>query len=326
MNEWLEFVSAHPPANPNAALAMTAMAEHRLLQVTGRDAQKFLQGQLSCDLRRLEQQDVLFGAHCNPKGRMISSATIAQTGETSIGLRVRANIAEPALAALHKYIVFSKAAITPATRVTIALLGDLTLLDDDRAAAHSLGDLPAPGKFMARDDLTLVHHASGLLEVWAEPVRAQELWQQLSPLTAAASPNALNRHWVEQGIAEVQAATAETFIPQMLNYHLIDGVSFKKGCYTGQEIVARMQYRGQLKKHTYRISGEVSEGPQVGEDLVCASNPEKVAATVVASAADAVGWTGLVVATGDIRDSEAELVSRDSGAKFRWDALPYAIS
>lgn len=319
MNEWLKFVSTHPPTNPKASLAMTAMLDHRLLQVAGRDGMTFLQGQLTCDLRRLEQQEVLFGAHCNAKGRMISSAVLANTDDKSIGLRLHASLAEPALAALKKYIVFSKATITAADRVAIALLGDT-------AAAQPLGTLPEPGHFAIRDDLTLVHHASGLLEIWAEPEPAMALWQQLSPLTAPADTDALNRHWVEQGIAEVQAATMEEFIPQMLNYHLIDGVSFKKGCYTGQEIVARMHYKGQLKKHTYRITGTVSEGPEVGEDLMCASDPQKVAGTVVAGANGVAGWTGLVVATSSLYESETAVVATSSGAKFGWDALPYAIT
>lgn len=318
MNEWLEFVSTHTPTNSGASLAMAAMREHRLLQVAGRDANTFLQGQLTCDLRRLEQHEVLFGAHCNAKGRMISSAVLAGMDDATIGLRVRANIAEPALAALKKYIVFSKATIAATDLVAIALLGDI-------AAAHPLGDLPRRGHSISRDGLTLLHHPSGLLEIWAAPQRATALWQQLLPLTAAADTDDLNRHWVEHGIAEVQAATAEEFIPQMLNYHLIDGVSFKKGCYTGQEIVARMQYRGQLKKHVYRIAGTVSDGPAVGEELVSINEPEKAVATVVAGADSATGWTGLVVTTSEIYEAKTTLIGKNSGAKFEWVPLPYAI-
>ena len=298
---------------------MTAMLDHRLLQVAGRDGMTFLQGQLTCDLRRLEQQEVLFGAHCNAKGRMISSAVLANTDDKSIGLRLHASLAEPALAALKKYIVFSKATITAADRVAIALLGDT-------ATAKPLGELPERGRFAIRDGLTLVHHTSGLLEIWAEPARAMALWQQLCPLTAPADTTSLSRHWVEQGIAEVQAATMEEFIPQMLNYHLIDGISFKKGCYTGQEIVARMHYKGQLKKHTYRITGTGSDGPEVGEELMCASDPQKVAGKVVAGAKEAAGWTGLVVATSSLYESETALIATSSGAQFGWDALPYAIT
>lgn len=318
MNEWLEFVSNQPPQNAKADLRMAAMLDHRLLQVAGRDVMTFLQGQLTCDLRRLDLQEVILGAHCNAKGRMISSEVLARLDETSIGLRLRANIAEPALAALKKYIVFSKASIIAADLVAIALLGDASEMS-------CLGEIPERGHSASRDGFTLLHHPSGLLEIWTSPTRAMTIWQALLPHSAAMDTYDLNRHWVENGITEVQAATTEEFIPQMLNYHLIDGVSFKKGCYTGQEIIARMQYRGQLKKHTYRIRSELSEGPSVGEELVTENEPEKTAAIVVASANGAAGWTGLVVATSEIYEARPTLIGKNSGAKFEWASLPYAI-
>jgi folate-binding protein YgfZ len=317
MNEWLEFVSTHTASNPSAAATLTAMPEHRILQVKGRDAAKFLQGQLTCDVRRLEQQDVLLGAHCNPKGRMISSFFLAQIDADTIGLRVRANIAEPALAALKKYIVFSKAEITQTEKVGFALIG------------HPVSGLPArlpePGKSVIGDGFTLLHHTSGLLEIWAESARAMELWQQLLPSVTVVPSQHLERHWVEWGVAEVQAATAEEFIPQMFNYNLVDGISFKKGCYTGQEIVARMHYKGQSKKHLYRIVSDAAEGPAVGAELGTTEDPQKTAAMVVASAQDAAGWTGLVVTTDEVRTREMALEDKNSGAKFTWSELPYAI-
>lgn len=317
MNEWLEFVSTHTVSNPSAAATLTAMPEHRILQVKGRDAAKFLQGQLTCDTRRLEQNDVLLGAHCNPKGRMISSFFLAQIDADTIGLRVRANIAEPALAALKKYIVFSKAEITQTEKVGFALIGDPV----SGLPAH----LPAAGKSTSGDGFTVLHHTSKLLEVWAEPARAMELWRQLLPNVTVGSIQSLERFWVEQGIAEVQAATAEEFIPQVFNYDLVDGISFKKGCYTGQEIVARMHYKGQSKKRLYRIAGDAVEGPAVGAALGITADPQKAVAMVVASAQDTAGWTGLVVATDEIRTHEIALEDKTSGAKFSWSELPYAI-
>lgn len=317
MNEWLEFVATHPSINPAATATMMAMPEHRILQVKGRDATTFLQGQLTCDLRRLEQQELLLGAHCNPKGRMISSLVLARTAADTIGLRVRANIAEPALAALKKYIVFSKAEITPTELVGLALLCD--------QATDLPIQLPPRGQFTADDGLTLLHHTSGLVEIWAKPARAMALWRQLLPVVCATPAGTLERHWVENGIAEVQAATAEEFIPQMFNYHLIDAISFKKGCYTGQEIVARMHYKGQLKKHLYRITGTTAEGPVVGAELGSEEEPQKTAALVVASAQGPSGWTGLVVATDEIRANAAALTDHDSTIKFSWAELPHGL-
>jgi folate-binding protein YgfZ len=130
---------------------------------------------------------------------------------------------------------------------------------------------------------------------------------------------------VEKGVAEVQAASSEEFVPQMLNYHLIDGVSFKKGCYTGQEIIARMQYRGQLKKHTYPMGGEQPIDLAVGATLVSTADVEKPVATVIASAPSDQDWRGLVVVNGDIQASEACLLDKKTGLKLAWLPLPYAI-
>ncbi|MCR6651617.1 MAG: folate-binding protein [Cellvibrionaceae bacterium] len=316
MNEWLEFVSAHSPTHrTDVSTIMMAMPEHRILQVKGRDAATFLQGQLTCDLRRLEQKELLLGAHCNPKGRMISSLVLARTEADTVGMRVRANIAEPALAALKKYIVFSKATISQTEQVGIALLGDFPELPVP---------LPPPGSFAAGSGLTLLHHKSGVLEIWAEPAQAMALWQQLLPSVNTAPTTRLERHWAEHGIAEVQAATAEEFVPQMFNYHLVDAISFKKGCYTGQEIVARMHYKGQLKKHLYRILGEAADGPVVGAELVTGDESEKAVAIVVASAPGPAGWTGLVVTTDEIRSSGAALQGKNSNTKLTWSELPYA--
>jgi folate-binding protein YgfZ len=324
MSTWLDFLSTqnysrngHPDPAPEHP-RLIPMTEHRLLQVTGPDAVKFLQGQVTCDLRRLEQQDHLLGAHCNAKGRMISSFTLAGLdGGEAIGLRLRGNLADAALAALRKYIVFSKARIEASTLVPLAILGNLGGLP--------IAALPATGKYLALNDGTaILRHADDHLELWAPETAAPGLWQSLIPTCFPADPYWLERLQVERGLAEVQALTAEEFVPQMFNYHLVDGVSFKKGCYTGQEIVARMQYRGQLKKHTYCLHCEQPLDLDVGATLVAADD-EKNLATVVAAASGPEGWLGLVVANSETQENEAFLRDKKTGAKLHWLPLPYAI-
>jgi folate-binding protein YgfZ len=298
---------------------LVPMTRHRLLQVTGQDAVKFLQGQVTCDLRRLSQQEHLLGAHCSAKGRMISGFTLANIdqGET-LGLRLRANLVDKALDSLRKYIVFSKARIDTASLVPLAILGTLKNLP--------FASLPGVGKSLGLGETVLLRHAEAHLEIWTPENAAQKLWLELSSLCTPASPYHLERRWVEQGLAEVQMASAEEFVPQMFNYHLIDGVSFKKGCYTGQEIIARMQYRGQLKKHTYAISSAQPLDLELGATLVGAgADAEKTLATVVAAAPGANNWRGLVVTNSETQENEAYLVEKKTGAKLAWLPLPYAI-
>jgi len=324
MSNWFDFLAPFPPGNPSPNTDQTSdrprlisMIAHRILQATGPDAVKFLQGQVTCDLRRLEQQDHLLGAHCNAKGRMISSFTLAGCGQDGLGLRLRANLADKALAALRKYIVFSKARMDIAPLAPLAILGPLTNLP--------FPTLPLPGKSLILDKAVLLRHAENHLEIWTPELTVEQLWQRLVPLCVPTGCHELDRLWVERGVVEVQAASSEEFVPQMLNYHLIDGVSFKKGCYTGQEIIARMQYRGQLKKHTYLVGGEQGMDLEVGATLVSAENLEKPLATVVASATSTQDWRGLVVANSDIQESEALLLDKKTGLKLAWLPLPYAI-
>lgn len=324
MSNWFDFLAPNLSAETYPTFntvpdrpCLIPMALHRILEVTGPDAIKFLQGQVTCDLRRLEQLDHLLGAHCNAKGRMINSFSLAACGEGRLGLRLRANLADKALTALRKYIVFSKARVDFASLASITILGPLSNLP--------FANLPIIGKSLLLNDAVLLRHADEHLEIWTPETTAKQLWQQLSSVCIPASIYELERQWVERGLAEVQEASSEEFVPQMFNYHLLDGVSFKKGCYTGQEIIARMQYRGQLKKHTYRVGCEQMLDLKVGDTLVGQGDLEKPLATVVASAPGARDWSGLVVAHNETRETEAFLVDKKTAAKLAWLSSPYAI-
>lgn len=331
MDRWLDFLTrqgaiwqngeltsfADEPPAPSARLV--PLLEHRLLTVEGPDAAKFLQGQLTCDVRRLEQNQILLGAHCNPKGRMISSFVIAASGPERITLRVRSSIAAQAKAALQKYIVFSKAKIKEEASIPVAVLG----LGSDLSA---LSELPQAGcSATAEPGRKVLHHNSQYVELWLSEEQAEVVWPQLAQSCSPSGTAWFNLHQVRAGLAEVQATTQEEFIPQMFNYHLVDAISFKKGCYTGQEIVARMQYRGQTKKHTYHaaVAGQV-EVP-VGTKLVSLGDSNANLGTVVASGRTHDASEILVVTTADVASASEVAAGLESPAKLEWLPLPYAI-
>lgn len=330
MQHWLDFISqqgapwpARPLEHPDCHLI--PMTAFKLITVTGPDATSFLQGQCTCDIRRLEQQEILLGAHCNPKGRMMSSFTVARTSPESITLRVRADLADACLAHFKKYLVFAKAAIALDTRIALALLGQKP---EPGSSPPVLGELPHPGQFRTLPEwqATLLHHRDGLAELWLEPEQAQTLWPHLLVSHCPGSSATLELHWVRQGLVHVEAATQEAFLPQMFNYQILDGISFKKGCYTGQEIVARMQYRGQLKKHTYRAVTPETVTIAVGTPLVSEQTQDKTAATVVASATSSEGCEVLAVATEETAE-QGHLVFKQGETQINltWAPLPYAI-
>jgi len=200
------------------------MPHYALLKISGPDALKFLQGQCTCNFMELEAAHWLRGAHCNPKGRILFSFVASKLDDESIGLRVPADVAEDALADLKKYIVFSKA--TAQIESSIAIYG---VIDN----SIPLDNLQAS---------TIIDHGAGLQEMWLTKTSHSGI--ELNPTQA--------RQWdiryMSLGFIDVDKRLRANFLPQDLNYDLSGAVNFKKGCYTGQEIVARMHYRGSAKK------------------------------------------------------------------------------
>lgn len=245
---------------------ISALPYWSFLQIAGLDSSKFLQGQLTCDIAGASETHATPGAHCTPKGRMLSSFWIARRDPQTYWLRVRADIAAGATAALAKYIVFSKAKISKQEQLLA-----LGLNGPDAAAAIKAfgGNLPAGmnGVVSTAGGLIVQLDEAGLrFEAWLPEDEAIALWQSCKNF-ATVNPDFWRWLDIRAGLASVSAGTVEAFIPQMLNYEQIGGISFTKGCYTGQEIVARTQYRGQVKRHLVRA--EVSAAaPAPGSDIV----------------------------------------------------------
>jgi folate-binding protein YgfZ len=222
-----------------------------VLQIAGPDSAKFLQGQLTCDIAAATPAQALPGAHCTPKGRMRSSFLIVQRADDSYWLRTRSDISADAATALGKYIVFSKAKIAPQTQLlAIGLSGP------GAAAAIAAFAGKAPQGMNA-----VIQTVGGVIvqrdavgqrfEAWLPADAAETLWRWCGDFLPVSSTFWRWREIVD-GLASVTAPTVESFIPLMLNYDQIGAISFTKGCYTGQEIVARTHYRGQVKRHLVR--------------------------------------------------------------------------
>jgi folate-binding protein YgfZ len=244
----------------------TLLPQWSILQVAGPDAAKFLQGQLTCDINALTASTATPGAHCTPKGRMLSSFLIAHPQPDTYWLRVRTAIRASASAALAKYIVFSKAKLQAQTPLLV-----IGLAGPDAAAAvrGCAGAVPA-GQFgvvtTAEGAIVQLDNEGRRFEAWLPPAAALALWQQCGSFEIAGSA-----FWrwldIRAGWASIEAGTVEAFIPQMLNYDRNGAISFSKGCYTGQEIVARAHYRGQVKRHLLRASAAAA-APLAGSDVV----------------------------------------------------------
>lgn len=256
-----------------------SLSHEGVLAVRGADAAKFLQGQLTCNLNYLSDTRASLGARCTQKGRMQSSFRILLQGD-GVVLAMASDLLEPQLADLKKYAVFSKSKLTDESAAWVRF----GLVDADQALA-SLGlQLPAETDSVVRaGDLIAIRVSPGRTELWAPAAQAQTLHSQLAAQLKESDLNPWLLGQIRAGIGQVMPQTRELFIPQMLNLQAVGGVSFKKGCYTGQEIVARMQYLGKLKRHLYRLSLVAGELPAPGTPLFSASHASAIGEVVLAA-------------------------------------------
>ncbi|MHC8321834.1 CAF17-like 4Fe-4S cluster assembly/insertion protein YgfZ [Pseudomonas sp. GB2N2] len=257
------------------------LSHEGVLAVRGADAGKFLQGQLTCNLNYLSDTQASLGARCTQKGRMQSSFRILLQGD-GVLMAMANDLLEPQLADLKKYAVFSKSKLTDESDAWVRFG-----VDHGDVALSSLGlDLPADTDSVARNDgLIAIRVSPERAELWVAAEQAVAIKGRLSALLAESDLNQWLLGQIRAGIGQVMPQTRELFIPQMLNLQAVGGVSFKKGCYTGQEIVARMQYLGKLKRRLYRLSLESGELAEPGTALFSPTHGSSIGEVVIAARA-----------------------------------------
>jgi tRNA-modifying protein YgfZ len=297
-----------------------ALSHEGLLAVRGPDASKLLQGQLTCNLNYLDEHSASLGARCTPKGRMLSSFRILQQGEGYL-LAMAAELLAEQLAELQKYAVFSKSKLTDES----AAWQRFGLQGGDAALA-SLGlVLPANSDSIARHaELIAVRLSDGRSELWVPSAAAESTLAQLKTQLPQAPLNNWLLAQVRAGIGQVFGASREAFIPQMINLQALGGVSFKKGCYTGQEIVARMQYLGKLKRRLHRLSLADTVIPAVGTSIFSPIHASSVGEVVLAAHSENGVELLAVLQEDAFTDGRLHLASLEGGALQPLE-LPYRL-
>ncbi|CAM6479655.1 tRNA-modifying protein YgfZ [Leclercia adecarboxylata] len=260
------FSPRQPVASARLPLTLMTLDEWALATVVGVDSEKYLQGQVTADVSQMTEHQHLLAAHCDPKGKMWSNLRIFRR-QDGFALIERRSLRDAQLTELKKYAVFSK--------VTIAADDELVLLGvagfQARAALKNLfSDLPDADKQVTHDGVTSLlwfeHPAERFLLV-TDVATAERVTQALrgeAQLNNSQQWLSLN---IEAGIPVIDAANSGQFIPQATNLQALGGISFKKGCYTGQEMVARAKFRGANKRALWYLAGQASRVPEAGEDL-----------------------------------------------------------
>ncbi|TFY91806.1 folate-binding protein [Pseudomonas kairouanensis] len=296
------------------------LSHEGVLAVRGSDAAKFLQGQLTCNLNYLSETQASLGARCTQKGRMQSSFRILLQGD-GVLLAMATELLEPQLADLKKYAVFSKSKLTDESAAWVRF----GLVGADQVLAGLGLELPAETDTVARTDtLVAIRVSPGRAELWVPAEHADAIRTQLAAQLEEKPLNEWLLGQIRAGIGQVMPQTRELFIPQMLNLQAVGGVSFKKGCYTGQEIVARMQYLGKLKRRLYRLSLDATEMPEPGTPLFSPSHNSAIGEVVIAAKADQVIEL-LAVLQAEAADSGDVHLGTLEGPGLQLLDLPYTL-
>lgn len=281
-------------------IEMTRTGDFSLLSVSGADARRFLQGQVSCDIEELDEQHSLSGALCNLKGRVIADF-LAIAIEDGVLLRCEPQMAELLHQRLERYAVFFKADLRVVTSdwQRAGLLGEEVC-----AALADQWSMPLPEQplgTLRHEDLIAVRlpDPRPRLEVLA-PATAT-----LPASTLAGTPEDWHNEDILAGIVHINHQRSERYTPQVLNYDSDGTVNFRKGCYTGQEIVARMHYRGKADRRLYRLTTDAGlpSGEETGWNVVSRQDDNRARGEVVVSAAGAQAHSVLAILPSRLADA-----------------------
>lgn len=317
-------------AHPVSALSgATLLEDWGVIRARGDEAASFLHGQLSQDVASLGAEEMRLAAFCTAKGRMLASFVLASPAPGEVLLACSADVLPAALKRLSMFVLRSKAKLTDASG-ELAVVG-LTGAEAEAWLDHGAHAPVAPvwasweqagGRAARLPDAAL--DATGLLQrryLWIGPREAAALVLQALPALPAPA-----WQWLEvaSGVARIEAATVEQFVPQMVNFELVGGVNFKKGCYPGQEIVARSQYLGKLKRRAVLLQGEAPM--QAGQEVYASTDPGQPAGMVVNAAARPEGGHAALVEIklAALDEGSLHLAAAD-GPLLGAAALPYAL-
>ena len=297
-----------------------ALTRFGLIKVEGEDAEAFLQGQVTCDMAQVTESHPKAGAHCNIKGRT-QTTFIAAFLNNNYYLILPADQVEPTLNALRKFAMFSKASLSASDDYLLVGLGGN---NPEGAIDPVWGPMPPPDHATLNDTGALLHLSCGHLIGLISPDKAQQFAAScVHANIQLCGDNAWQLYSINSGVVQIVNAQSEQWIPQEINYDLINGVSFKKGCYKGQEIIARIHYRGQTKVRTAALEISDCIAINVGDKIFSAAGAGTALAT-----AQVNSHTARVLCTLKTEQSESQnlKLERNPDCQIRPLPLPYAIT
>ncbi|MCG8416195.1 MAG: hypothetical protein MI746_18405 [Pseudomonadales bacterium] len=298
-------------------VSLSAAGSFEYVEITGPDAIDFLQGQVTCDMQRLTAEQSLQGAICNIKGRVVADFRLLLLSEDNILLQTSAGMAQKIADTLGRYAVFSKVTITVTAgpHAVYGVIGQAS----SRALNEQFPSLPEAANAVLQTSDSVVIREPGSesrFQIWCHQPEAENKLLQLDAMEETAEPSIWTLQDIRSGQVHVTPATSEEYTPQLLNYDLSGVIDFEKGCYTGQEVVARMYYRGKAKKRLYRLRSE--------EAMAMGNFPDADILSVAAT--PEAGSEGLGIVKTDLAGSTTELDLESGKVELRVEEITYGAS
>jgi folate-binding protein YgfZ len=334
-NEWITFLARQPASSAAGADQQDFVApltDLGLIALSGDDAASFLHNQLTNDVEHLGAGEVRLAGYCTPKGRLLATMLLWKSGEFIMLALPRA--LQPAIQKrLQMYVLRAKARLQDISEQK-AVLG---LAGKQAAAALQAWFPDLPVRPYAKEE-----NAAGALMRLADGAGATpryqwvcdnavaiEAWPQLRAALPAADGAAWRLGDIQAGVPQITAATQEKFVPQMINFELIGGVNFQKGCYPGQEIVARSQYLGKPKRRMAlaTVEGDAAGSVRPGVDIFSSEDPEQPCGMIVnAEAGDGGRMNCLAEIKLAALDAGSVHAGSANGPALRFHPLPYLLT
>ena len=321
-NPEAELAAAH--ATTHGSTLLCDLSHQGLLLAAGDDAQTFLHGQLTNDVAALTDDNVQRNGYCSPKGRLLATFLMWKAKQGYL-LQLPPALLAPIQKRLAMFVLRAKVKFEDVSDqwVTIGVAGP-----NAEAGIHKyFGQAPAQPMSTWHGDAVRVMRLEGKrFQIIGAPEKMPALWDALSESCVKVGSALWGWLDIQAGIAQVLPATQEAFVPQMANYELTGGVSFKKGCYPGQEIVARTQYRGILKRRMALAHLDGVALPQPGDKDYSAQFADQAAGEIANAAASPEGGFDLLVVAQieSIQGGELHWKTPD-GPVLKLLPLPYSM-
>ena len=294
------------------------------ISLTGEEQTKYLQGQVTCNVNSLESAKLLNGAHCNAKGKVYSAFRLFNYQNSHLLFQPKGTLSA-SLAELKKFGVFAKVKIEEASHLSFFIVAGTEACQPIWQYFEQIPDSLNP--IVVKGDAQIVYlagkmdhflfmaptaAANKLIESAKLPVYNNQVWQLLE---------------IVEGFPVMSEVSVDNYVPQMLNLQAINGISFTKGCYLGQETVARMQYLGKNKRALFHLSGKASNTVTDGDivEIQLGENWRK-AGDIIASYQDDQGHLSIqAILASDIEKNAVLRIKNDEQSQLAIDTLPYSI-